>query len=134
MKPVPAINPGLTASLVLEIFDMPITFHRCLIPLTGSVTAALMISQAMAWTEEIDPEREGWFCKSQGEWTEQTGLSRWEQDAGRRALRDCGLLEERKMGMPARLWFRVNRAKLAAALRESAERRNKSRLSTAERA
>ncbi len=133
MKPVPAIMPRLTPSLVLEVFDLPITFHRCLIAVTGSVTAALMTSQALAWSEQLGPEMEGWFCKSQGDWTEETGLSRWEQDTARRVLRNCGLLDERKMGMPARLWFRVNRARLAAALRESSDRRSKSRANSAER-
>jgi hypothetical protein len=127
MKPVPATSPRLTPNLVLEVFDLPITFHRCLVGVTGSVTAALMLSQAMAWSEQLAPEFEGWFMSSQGDWTEETGLSRWEQETARRVLRNCGLLEERKMGIPARLWFRVNRPRLAAALRDLSERRGKSR-------
>ena len=133
MKRVHSTLPRLTSSLVLEVFDLPITFHRCLVRVTGSVTAALMLSQAMAWTEDLAPEVEGWFMRSQGDWAEETGLSRWEQETARRVLRNCGLLEERKMGMPARLWFRVNRQRLGAALRELSERREKSRLSSAER-
>ena len=133
MKPVHAILPRLTPSLVLEVFDLPITFHRCLVGVTGSVTAALMLSQAMAWSEQLAPEVEGWFMRSQGDWTEETGLSRWEQETARRVLRNCGLLEERKMGIPARLWFRVNRPRLAAALRDVSERREKSRMNSTER-
>lgn len=133
MKPVAPILPRLTPSLVLEIFDLPITFHRCFVAVTGSVTAALMLSQAMAWTEQLEPEVEGWFMRSQGDWTEETGLSRWEQETARRVLRNCGLLEERKMGIPARLWFRVNRPRLAAALRDMSERREKSRVHSGER-
>lgn len=128
MKPVHAILPRLTPSLVLEVFDLPITFHRCLVGVTGSVTAALLLSQAMAWSEQLAPEVEGWFMRSQGDWTEETGLSRWEQETARRVLRNCGLLEERKMGIPARLWFRVNRPRLAAALRDASERHEKSRM------
>jgi len=133
MKPVHTILPRLTPSLVLEVFDLPITFHRCFVGVTGSVTAALMLSQAMAWTDALAPEVDGWFSQCQSEWTEETGLSRWEQETARRVLRNCGFLEERKMGIPARLWFRVNRPRLAAALREMSERRDKSRLSSAER-
>ena len=133
MKPVHTTLPRLTPSLVLEIFDLPITFHRCFVRVTGSVTAALMLSQAMAWTEQLAPEVEGWFMRSQGDWSEETGLSRWEQETARRVLRNCGLLEERKMGIPARLWFRVNMARLAAALRELSERLDKSRLNSVER-
>ena len=133
MKRVHSTSPRLTPSLVLEVFDLPITFHRCLVRVTGSVTAALMLSQAMAWTEDLASEVEGWFMRSQGDWAEETGLSRWEQETARRVLRNCGLLEERKMGMPARLWFRVNRQRLGAALRELSEQREKSRISSAER-
>ena len=133
MKPVHAILPRLTPSLMLEVFDLPITFHRCLVGVTGSVTAALLLSQAMAWSEQLAPEVEGWFMRSQGDWTEETGLSRWEQETARRVLRNCGLLEERKMGIPARLWFRVNRPRLAAALRGLSERSEKSRMNSAGR-
>ena len=48
-----------------------------------------------------------WFSKSQDEWDEETGLSRWEQVTARRLLREAGFLEEQRLGMPAKLWFRV---------------------------
>ena len=98
---------GITTDLLLEIFDSPISFHRCLVPVTGGITSALMLSQAIWTTQALDPIAEGWFIRSQDEWTEETGLSRWEQETARRALRRAGLLEERRFGMPARLWFRV---------------------------
>jgi hypothetical protein len=127
MKPVSATLPRLTPNLVMEIFDLPITFHRCLVRVTGSVTAALMLSQALAWTEELEPELDGWILRSQSDWAEETGLSRWEQQTARRVLRNCGLLEELKVGMPARLWFRVNRQRLSTALRELSKLREKTR-------
>ena len=42
-----------------------------------------------------------------GNGTQETGLTRWEQETARRALRQAGLLEEWRVGMPAKLWFRV---------------------------
>ena len=102
---------------------MPITFHRCFVRITGSVTAALMLSQAMTWTDSLEPELEGWFSKCQNDWTWETGLSRWEQETARRVLRNCALLEERVVGMPARLWFRVNRQRLWTSLRDLSQRR-----------
>ena len=98
---------GITTDLLLEIFDIPVSFHRCLVPVTGGITSALMLSQAIWTMQALDPTAEGWFIRSQDEWTEETGLSRWEQETARRALRRAGLLEERRFGMPARLWFRV---------------------------
>jgi hypothetical protein len=97
----------ITAELLLEVFDLPVSFHRCLIPITGGVTAALMLSQAISTTQTLEPAVGGWFARSQEEWSEETGLSRWEQETARRALRNAGFLEERRVGMPAKLWFRV---------------------------
>ena len=98
---------GITAQLLLDIFDLPVSFHRCLIPISGSVTAALMLSHAIATTQAIDHTAQGWFSKTQDEWSDETGLSRWEQETARRDLRAAGLLEETRHGMPAKLWFRV---------------------------
>ncbi len=102
-----AVPSGITAELLLEVFDLPVSFHRCLVPITGGVTAALMLSQAIWTTQAIDRAANGWFSKSQDEWSDETGLTRWEQETARRALRSGGFLEERRVGMPAKLWFRV---------------------------
>lgn len=122
MKTVDDDFPVLTPNLVMEVFDLPVAFHRSLVSITGSVTAALMLSQAITWTETLTPEADGWFSKSQAEWSEETGLSRWEQKTARGVLRDCSLLEERKCGMPAKLWFRVNKQRLWQVLRQASER------------
>ena len=102
-----AAHSGITAELLLEVFDLPVSFHRCLVPITGGVTGALMLSQAIWTTQTIDRTANGWFSKSQDQWSEEIGLSRWEQETARRALRSAGFVEERRVGMPAKLWFRV---------------------------
>lgn len=107
MKNRAAAASRITADLLLEVFDLPVSFHRCLVPITGGVTAALMLSQAIWTSQTIEPSASGWFSRSQEQWTEETGLSRWEQETARRALRNAGYLEERRVGMPAKLWFRV---------------------------
>ena len=98
---------GITPQVLLDVFDTPVSFHRCLVPITGGVTSALMLSQAIWTTQSLEPSADGWFIRSQEQWTQETGLSRWEQETARRALRRSGLLEERRVGMPAKLWFRV---------------------------
>jgi hypothetical protein len=113
----------ITAGLLLEVFDLPISFHRCLVPVTGGITSALMLSQAIWTTHALEPSAEGWFIRSQEQWTQETGLSRWEQQTARRALRRAGLLEERRFGMPARLWFRVCPEAVWRALQVSAGNR-----------
>jgi hypothetical protein len=98
---------GISPELLLEVFDIPVSFHRCLVPAAGGVTPALMLSQAIWITQTLEPSAAGWFICSQEQWTQETGLTRWEQETARRALRAAGLLEERRLGMPAKLWFRV---------------------------
>jgi hypothetical protein len=111
---------GITPQLLLEVFDIPESFHRCLVPITGGVTSALMLSQAIWITQALDPTADGWFIRSQEQWTLEMGLSRWEQETARRALRRSGLLEERRVGIPAKLWFRVSPEAVWRALRVNA--------------
>lgn len=117
-----ATRPRITTDLLLQVFDLPVSFHRCLVPITGGVTAALMLSQAIWTTQGLDPALEGWFSKSQNQWTEDTGLSRWEQETARRALRKAGFLDERRAGMPSKLWYRVRPDKVWSALQDTAVR------------
>lgn len=122
MNPCVPLPAAITTELLLQVFDAPVSFHRCLIPLTGSVTAALLLSQAIATTLELDPEQEGWFLMSREAWTAHTGLSRWELETARRALRVAGFLEERRAGLPARLYYRVRAAPIWQALCDGAQR------------
>lgn len=110
----------LNPELLLQILDLPVSFHRCLVPITGSVTAALLLSQAICTAQEADPTLNGWFRKSQDQWAEETGLSRWEQETARRILRDAGFMEEQRIGMPAKLWYRVCPERVWRALQERA--------------
>ena len=112
---------GISDELLLAVFDMPVTFHRCLVPVAGGVTAALMLSQAIWLTDIVDPASDGWFMCSQEQWTQETGLTRWEQETARRALRRAGLLVERRLGMPAKLWFRVCPGAVMRALQASVD-------------
>ena len=111
--------PGTTYFL-LDAFDHPVSFHRCLVPLTGSVNAALMLSQAIWVTQTSGRHEHGWFVRSQAEWREETGLSCWEQRTARRLLREGGFLEERRVGMPAKLCFRVRSDQVMRALQRHA--------------
>jgi hypothetical protein len=71
--------------------------------------------------EDQPKDHDGWFVRTQAEWERDTGLTRREQETARRLLRERGLLEERRVGMPAVLWYRVNWARL----RESLERQSR---------
>jgi hypothetical protein len=92
---------------LLALLDRPIAYHRILAEIGGSVTAGVFLSQAVYWSQRTD-DPDGWFWKTQKEWQEETYLKRSEQEIARRELRAAGILEEKKKGVPAKLYFRLN--------------------------
>ena len=102
-----------------------IAFHKRLVDLTGSVKASLMLSQAIYWTRRGKDirQQDGWFFKTIDQWQYETGLSRHEQAHARAILRGLDLLEERKHGVPAKPFFRVDGERLATLLADRNARR-----------
>ena len=111
---------------ILNTLDRPIAFHRCFVTLTGSVTAALMLSQAVYW-QRHNTHEDGWWWKTMEEWAEETGLSRKEQEGARRRLRTIGLLAEARRNVPAKLYFQVDLYALAHRLSSIPTRASRSR-------
>lgn len=103
------------SAILTELLDRPIAFQRAFVRLGAGITGALMLSQAIYWSRRTD-DSEGWFYKSQSEWEEETGLTRYEQEGARKALCKIGVLEESRSGVPARLYYRINPRKLRAIL------------------
>ncbi len=99
---------------IRQFLDRPIAFHRAFVTLTGSVTAALMLSQAVYWSRRVAESKDGWFYKTLDEWQEETGLSRYEQEGARKKL--AKYLNIQRRGVPAQLYYRVNFEAIAADL------------------
>lgn len=95
---------------ILELLDRPIAFHRPFVTITGSIGAALMLSQMVYWS--MRTRGDGWFYKTQEEWQEETGLNRREQENARSALKAVGVLAEKKQGIPCRVFYRVDSERL----------------------
>jgi len=91
---------------ILPLLDRPIAFQRSFIRLDIGVTAALFLSQMTYWTNRSSDD--GWVYKTQDEWEEETGLSRYEQEGARKKLRSLGVLLEKKKCVPARLFYKVD--------------------------
>jgi hypothetical protein len=90
---------------LLELFGQPpVTYHRLLVDVCGSLTAAIWCSLAIALTSEQCAEDLG-FEMSADECQERTGMTRREQDTARGKLRELGLLSQqrRRRGMAYRL-------------------------------
>jgi hypothetical protein len=100
---------------LVDALDRPIAFHRCFVTITGSITAALMLSQALYWSKRSkDPE--GWFYKTAEEWTEETGMVRSEVENARKRLKIAGFISEKRKGQPAKLFYKVNAEAIQQAL------------------
>src|SRR4051812_5666225 len=85
--------------------DRPIAYHPVLARALGSATAGIFLSQLLYWLPRSnDPA--GWVWKTQPEIAAETALTRSEQETARRILRAAGVLEEKRAGVPARLYFR----------------------------
>lgn len=100
---------------IIDLMARPVAFHRAFVDLGVGIAGALMLSQCMYWTKRVTTA-DGWFYKSQQDWEEETGMNRREQERARKALRSIGVLEEKRRGVPARMYFRVNREALEKAL------------------
>ncbi|EEC0293654.1 replication protein RepO [Salmonella enterica subsp. enterica] len=91
---------------ILPLLDRPIAFQRSFIRLDMGVNSALFLSQLTYWTNRSADD--GWVYKTQDEWEEETGLTRYEQEGARKKLRGLGVLLERKQGLPARLFYKID--------------------------
>nr|WP_198923494.1 MULTISPECIES: hypothetical protein [Enterobacteriaceae]DAO72625.1 MAG TPA: putative replisome organizer protein [Caudoviricetes sp.] len=100
---------GCGVSNFLQLVDRPIAFQRSFVRLGVGITGALLLSQIVYWQNRMEGN---WFYKTQTDLEEETGLTRYEQEGARKKLVSCGVLEEAKRGIPAKLYFRVNQERL----------------------
>ena len=114
---------------IAHLLDRPIAFHRAFVEIGGSVAAALFLSQSVYWSRRTKDD-DGWFWKTQEQWFEETGLSRAEQEGARGKLRQMGILVEKKMGLPCKLWFRIDFNELSKSLASITESQTSMRKSS----
>lgn len=103
----------------VEALDRPIAYHRIFRQITGSTVAAVFLSQLWYWTTRLPVERGGWLYKTQPEMESETGLSRYEQETARKACKQRGILEEKRAGQPARMYYRIDVERLAQLIEEA---------------
>ena len=106
--------------LFMATLDRPIAYHRIFRTISGSTVAGLFLSQAWYWKDK-GKSGDGWFYKTQSEWLEETGLSRYEQETARKQLCSKNLISEQRRGVPARIYYRVNIDEIAKSILETVE-------------
>ena len=105
---------------IKNLLNRPVAFHRVFADLAGGATSGLFLSQLWYWHDKTK-NPEGWLFKTYEEWKEETCLSRSEIDRARKALKDLGILEEKKEGIPLRLFYRLDVDKLLLLIAESSK-------------
>ena len=85
----------------------PVAYYPKLTKITGGVKETIFLCQLLYWQGK-QGSKDGWIYKTQQEFTEETGLSRWEQETARKNLVRKGFLETKYSGIPRRLYFRLN--------------------------
>lgn len=108
-----------------------VAYYAAFAHLTGTVQAGIFLSQMVYWSAR---SQDGWVFRTQAELTEETGLSRFEQETARKRLRGLGVIQEERRGVPARLYYKVDFDRLSALLLEhSTTQLQSSVLSTSKR-
>ena len=102
-----------------ERLGRPIAFRVVLARLCGSLTAGLMLSQAIYW-RQCWQVSEGWFHKTAKQWEEETFLTLSQQESARKILRRFPFWQEERRSVPATMHFRVDLEKLREALAQFA--------------
>lgn len=92
--------------LLLDV-GRPVAYYPALTSVTGGVTSTLFLCQLIYWQGK-QTDSDGWIYKTQEELTEETGLSRREQETARKALIRLGLLEEHYARLEHKLLYRPN--------------------------
>ncbi|MHB8576873.1 MAG: hypothetical protein ACYDCQ_16290 [Dehalococcoidia bacterium] len=112
MSESPKVNGQLKALIEALLCDQPIAYHPLLARAVGSTTAAVLLSQFLYWTPRAgDPE--GWFYKTRDAISDETALTRSEQETARARLLKLGIIAEQRRGVPGRMHFRVDMEGLA---------------------
>ncbi|WVX93224.1 primosomal protein I [Acinetobacter phage vB_AbaS_SA1] len=106
--------------LIEAMNEQPIAFNKHYVFLGCGINGALMLSQLVYWTSRTK-DSEGWIFKTHHEWTQETVLTRREQDTARATLKSLKFISEKKMGVPCRVYYRVERENLYQALIEYSE-------------
>jgi len=111
LRPQSSSVNGLSYDAIAQTLSefKPIAFNVNFARITGDAKAALMLSQLMYWTKRGTSvlECDGWIFKTRDQWITEIGLGRHEQSTARQTLIDLGLIEESRIGHPARNCFRI---------------------------
>jgi len=100
---------GLTSTLIK--LGEPATYHPSLAKMLGGVQAAVFLGMLLRWAGR-GARRDGYIWKSMQEISNETALTRREQDAARGILRRLGIVKEKRASIPPRVHFLLDTKRL----------------------
>jgi hypothetical protein len=106
-------------SLAMMVSQPPIAFHRSFVDITGSAMSALMLSSLLELQEHA-PLSDDWFVYDPHSIKTTTGLSRNEQKAANKVLREKLILLERKNASTGDWEIKLDFERITMALIEAA--------------
>lgn len=97
---------------LLADIGQPIVYYPSLIRVTGDLDSNIFLSYIYFWQNHAYEEAEGWIYKTAEAITKDTGLNKREQKLARQRLLYRGLMDEKRKGLPAKMYYKVNVNKL----------------------
>jgi hypothetical protein len=93
----------------------PIAFQRIFVDwVGGNINAALMLSQLLYWTKVVGWGV--WIYKTREDWWDELGIARDKQERARGALKEAGIIQEKRSGIPPKVYFRIKRSRFCELL------------------
>lgn len=111
-----------TLQLLNELGARPIAYHPAFARVWG-VKASVLLGQLMYWHGK-QQNADGWIRKTCAEIEEETALGEKEQETARRVLVAAGVVEFKRMGVPAMPHYRINHNAILDALTGKTERKS----------
>jgi hypothetical protein len=97
-----------------EELETVMRYPPALAKVAGGVNEAIFLSRLIMWKGK-QANKEGWIYKTRDELTEETGLTRWEQETARKNLKERGFIEEKLSGVPPVTHYKLNTEKIEEA-------------------
>ena len=90
----------LEKNALITILGSPVAYYSVFARILGGIEAGVFASQFFYWYGK-GHNPEGWIYKTQDEIFQETGLTRRNQETGRKRLCHLKVLEEKRMGVPS---------------------------------
>lgn len=97
--------------VMIRVLGSPIAYYTDFAKALGDALAGIFVSQMFYWHGK-GADKDGWIYKTQQEIYEETGLTRRNQEAARKKAVKLDVLEEKRQGLPSKLYFRLDLGKL----------------------